>query len=120
MKDDLSVAIDVEHIERSMAFEVSTDHASLGKHLNAAACALAAEVQRSAEKSAPIDLDLVDGFKGLVLRASEDLAGSRDEAFRMLGKASAVSSRNHHKIYKRELARTAQLYESLGLPPPKA
>ncbi len=119
MEEDGPVSIHSEHVERSMAFERG-GHENLAKHLNSAACAIAAEAQRRFQAGTAVDLDLIDGFRGFVISASEDLLGGRDEAFRMLGKASAVQSRNHHKIYKRELGKAEELCSALGLKPLKS
>jgi len=48
----------------------------------------------------------------LVLSAVVGLAGSREEAFRMLGREAAAAGRNHHK---REHERAQALRRALGL-----
>ena len=56
--------------------------------------------------------------------ATEKLGGNRDDAFRLLGRAQLVASRNHHKVLKRELERVEALCAALGsdepLPFPRA
>ena len=59
----------------------------------------------------PVDLDLLDGFKGLVLAgALEWLVGDLEEVFRLFGREKLVAGRNHRKVFRRELERASQLH----------
>jgi hypothetical protein len=53
----------------------------------------------------------------MVLAAAVRRLRSKEEAFRLFGKEAAVSSRNHSKMLRTELARIVALREALGLPP---
>src|SRR5207253_1470754 len=62
------------------------------------------------------DLDLADGFKGFVLAAAtEKLAGDKDRAFSLFGKDKLLKGRNHHKVFRRELERAAELAAACGV-----
>lgn len=54
-------------------------------------------------------LDLADGFRGLVLQEAIEAFGGKDEAFTALGQAALIPNRNHHRVLKRELDRLAAL-----------
>jgi hypothetical protein len=41
-------------------------------------------------------------------------AGSREHAFRMLGKGQQVQNRNHHKMLRREIDRVDSLCKAVG------
>ncbi len=104
-----------EHIQRALAYEESEEKKSLVEALLSAAAAFVGAAERGAAAGAPIDLDLTDSFKGFVLAvATEKLGGSREEAFRLLGREKLVTSRNHQKVFRRELERAEQLCESIG------
>ncbi|NVJ03581.1 sigma-54-dependent Fis family transcriptional regulator, partial [Myxococcus sp. AM009] len=64
-----------------------------------------------------LDLDLVDGFRGLVLAVAMRRLG-RDEAFRLFGRENVVKSRNQYRTLRRELERLEALYKTLGLAGP--
>lgn len=54
-------------------------------------------------------LDLVDGFRGLVVQEAIQRFGGRDEAFVALGEGALVTNRNHHRVIRRELDRLVAL-----------
>jgi DNA-binding NtrC family response regulator len=81
--------------------------------LRAAAAQFVAEAER---RGGGLDLDLLDGLRGLALAEAIRRTGSKEAAFRLLGRESLVKARNHHKALQRELARAADLYRALGLP----
>lgn len=60
-----------------------------------------------------LDLDLVEGFKGLVLEAAVRRCGTDKEAvkkaFVLLGKETSVKSRNHTAQYEREFGKLLDL-----------
>ena len=47
------------------------------------------------------------------------MTGSRDAAFRLVGRAELVRNRNHHKALKRDSGRTQSLFGALGEPIPE-
>ncbi len=115
------LAIEEEHVRKALAYDGSEEaSASLVSTLLGAAAAFVHEAEKR-EGDTPLDLDLTDSFKGFVLGvATEKLGGNRDEAFKLLGRAQLVASRNHHKVLKRELERVEALCVALGSgePPP--
>jgi hypothetical protein len=71
--------------------------------------------ERATATGALLDLDLTDSFKGFVLAvATEKLGGNREEAFRLFGREKLVTSRNHQKVFKRELERAENLCVAIG------
>lgn len=86
---------------------------SLADALAAAARAVVA----AAERRGGLDLDLCDGLRGMVLATAAESHG-REEAFRLLGKEALVKGRNHHKAWKREIARATELCAASGEPAP--
>ncbi len=111
----LDLAIDEEHVRKALAYDGAEDSSSsLVSTLVAAAAAFVHEAEKRAG-GAGLDLDLADSFKGFVLGvATEKLGGNRDEAFKLLGRAQLVASRNHHKVLKRELERVEALCAALA------
>ncbi|MCU0681630.1 MAG: sigma 54-interacting transcriptional regulator [Polyangiaceae bacterium] len=111
--------VEEAHINRALAYEGSPSgeptSSSAVSALVAAASALVIEAELRAAAGGSLDLDWADAFKGFVLGvATEKLGGNRDEAFRLLGREKLVASRNHHKVWKRELERAEQLCTALG------
>jgi DNA-binding NtrC family response regulator len=110
------VVIEEAHVHRALAYDGAEDESSLVDALVAAAAAFVREAERRASTGAPLDVDLADAFKGLVLGvAVEKLGGDRDQAFKLLGREKLVAARNHHKLLKRELERVEALCSALGL-----
>ena len=66
------------------------------------------------DQGRPLDLDHCDAFRGIVLGTATERHGSRDAAFRLLGRAQQVQSRNHHKMLRRELEKVEDLCHALG------
>jgi DNA-binding NtrC family response regulator len=109
------LVLDVEHVERALAYEGLQQKRPLVDALLAAALAFVEEAERSAQSGTFLDLDLTDAFKGFVLGVAADkLGGSRDEAFRLFGRDKLVANRNHQKVFKRELERAESLCASIG------
>ncbi len=81
--------------------------------MRAAAKAFVTESRRRGE---PLDLDLADAFKGMVLATALEDDADRDRVFERLGKGSLVKGRNHHKVLRRELERVEALHQALGEP----
>ncbi len=70
-----------------------------------------------ASDSKELDVDLLAGVKGVALLEAIRRSSSREEAFALLGKGNLLKGRNHHGVLKRELQRTIQLYDALGIEP---
>jgi DNA-binding NtrC family response regulator len=104
-----------EHVRRALAYEAPD---SAGGPIDALLRAVSAVVQlaEALEPSATkLDLDLLEGFKGLVLGAAlEKLDGDRDRVFKLFGRERLVGARNHHKVLRRELSRAEQLHAALA------
>ncbi|MFO0610027.1 MAG: sigma 54-interacting transcriptional regulator [Polyangiales bacterium] len=80
--------------------------------LEAAAVRYVDEVQSNPQLRG---IDLVDGFRGLVVAEAVRRFGGRDEAFRALGEGTLVDNRNHHRVLRREVERLQALKERLGV-----
>lgn len=74
--------------------------------LEAAAARYVDEVQANPKLQG---LDLVDGFRGMVVTEAVRRFGGRDEAFRALGEGTLVDNRNHHRVLRREVERLQAL-----------
>jgi hypothetical protein len=119
-----AIVVRAEHVRRGLAYDAG-EHLEQGVMgaLNAAAGAFVAAARRKlAAGGPPLDLDHADAFRGCVLRAAA-LRGEggppdedREAAFLLLGRAALVTSRNHHKVFRRELERLAALGEAIGEP----
>ena len=109
------LAIEEDHVRKALAYDGTEERASsLVSTLVTAAAAFVREAEKRSDTTS-LDLDLTESFKGFVLGvATEKLGGNRDDAFRLLGRAQLVASRNHHKVLKRELERVEALCAALG------
>lgn len=109
------LVVERRHIERALAFEDADDGNTMTVRLWRAAQALAREaVRRDQSDAEPLDLEMVDGFRGMVLGAAVQFLASREQAFRIFQREHLLASRNHHRAFKRELERTSQLVQALG------
>ena len=99
-----------KHVARALDYEQTPGGKPLPEALRAAAQAFVAEARK---RTTPLDLDLADAFRGLVLGMAIRQVG-RDEGFKLLGRESLVKNRNHHKALKRELEKVEALYKALG------
>ncbi|MBU8899288.1 sigma-54-dependent Fis family transcriptional regulator [Corallococcus sp. H22C18031201] len=104
------LVLEERHVARALDYEQAPAGRPIPEALRAAAQAFVSEARR---RNAPLDLDLADAFRGLVLAMAIRQVG-RDEAFRLLGRESLVKNRNHHKALKRELEKVDALYKALG------
>ena len=102
-----------EHLARALAHE-SEESRPLIEALHRAATSFVIEAEQRALQGTPLDLDLADAFKGLVLAAAAERRGSWEEAFRLLSREALVKNRNHHKVIRRELERVEALCRALG------
>jgi len=108
------LAIGAEHVRRALAYESGESRRSVSELLDAAAAALVRLAQERAAAGTPLDLDLTDAFRGFVMAAATSKLGSKEEAFRLFGRESLVTARNHTKVLRRELQRVQALCEALG------
>ncbi len=107
--------LDDEHFDRALAYEGTAQKRPLVEALLSAAMAFVGEAERAMEMGKPLDLDLTESFKGFVLGvAAEKFGGSREKALRLFGREKLISSRNHQKVFKRELERVESLCSSIG------
>lgn len=110
-----NLILEEEHIQRALAYEGMEEEQPLLDALMSAAVAFVREAERKSAEGAPLDLDLADSFRGFVLAAAaEKLGGSREEAFRLFGREKLVASRNHQKVFKKELERVENLCSIIG------
>jgi transcriptional regulator with PAS, ATPase and Fis domain len=105
-----------EHIQRALAYEEVEEGNSLVDALLSAAVAFVSAAQKGAAAGTPLDLDSSDGFKGFVLAVATEKMGSREDAFRLFGREKLVTSRNHQKVFRRELERAQSVCTSIGKP----
>jgi DNA-binding NtrC family response regulator len=105
--------VEESHVRASLLAEGTPGTSLRTDPLRAAAARFVAEAAR---RSGGLDLDLLDGLRGLALAEAIRQTGSKEAAFRLLGRESLVRARNHHKALQRELARAADLSRALGLP----
>lgn len=112
-QSDPSLVLTEDHLNRAIAYESPVrSNESFQVLMTAAAAFVNLALDRV--DGAPVDLDLVDGFKGLVLAgALERLGGDLDKVFRLFGRDKLVQGRNHHKAFRRELERAQQLHAIL-------
>ncbi len=71
-------------------------------------------VRRGQNGDEPVNLEVLDGFRGMVLGATVELLASREHAFRLFGREHLLVGRNHHRALKRELLRARRLLRALG------
>jgi MoxR-like ATPase len=107
-----ALTLEVHHLQQSLGYESDPRDTSLTEALSAAAGAFVSAAQ--ARGPGVLDLDLADGFRGLVLAVATRRLG-RDEAFRLFGREGFVKSRNHYRTLRREIERLEALYKALGL-----
>jgi DNA-binding NtrC family response regulator len=107
-----TIVLEGRHVERALAFEGDPMPRPLLDLLHAAATAFVVEAERT-----PIDLDLADAFRGMVLRAASEKTGTVEDAFRLFGRDAVVEHRNHTKVLRKELARVEALCKALGVDP---
>jgi DNA-binding NtrC family response regulator len=112
---DTPLVLREEHVRRALAYEASDDSETPIDLLLEAASAVVRLAQSLEPSGKLLDLDLLEGFKGLVLGAAlEKLGGERDEAFKLFARERLVAARNHHKVLKRELSRAEQLHAAIA------
>ncbi len=116
--DAAAVEVTLRDVDRAVALESVNMRLPLIEMVELAAKAFVSEVEHRHETGKDLDLDLVGALRGLVLLEAADRTGSREEAFRMLGREAVVSNRNHVKTFRQEVRRVEALYAALGETPP--
>ncbi|HWO17830.1 MAG TPA: sigma 54-interacting transcriptional regulator [Kofleriaceae bacterium] len=111
------LTLEASHVERALSLEGRADGPPLVELMTLAAEAFVGEAQRAEGSASPLKLDHADALRGMILAAAVRRLRSKEDAFRLFGKETTVSSRNHNKVLRTELARIAALREALGLPP---
>ena len=76
---------------------------------------LAALKEREADDREQVFL-LADAFSALLLHLALQETGDLKAAYTLLGRGGLVSSRSHHKDFRRRMARLRGIYTQLGLP----
>ena len=117
------VTVEVQDVRRALAFEgeTATDPVAWDD-LERAADAFAAEAERRVADGKPkLDMDVADGFKGLVIEAARRRAGGDEKeahraAYATLDKESVVKSRNHGAHYAREMEKLDVARKAFGVP----
>lgn len=107
------ISLTEKEVEMALVYEDPRSRMAMTDALREAArrFVLEAELRKDA-KSLP--LDATEAFKGFVLAAATERLGSKDEAYRLLGKEALLVNRNHHKPFRREIEKVQALYEALG------
>jgi DNA-binding NtrC family response regulator len=115
-RDVTLLTVEERHVAEALGFDQGTaaTSSSVLKAMQAAALAFFQEARKRPE--APLELDLADAFRGLVLGVAFEQVG-REEGLRMFGLDAAVKNRNHHRILRRELERVEALHKALGVEP---
>jgi DNA-binding NtrC family response regulator len=108
------------HVERALTFDGDSEPNSLAGLLWRSARAFVEEAIRRRHGGAPLTLDLVEAFRGMVLCAAVQQIGGRDQAFALLGREPMLKNRNHHRAFRRELQRVRELLRELGSTPDPA
>lgn len=107
------LVVEKRHVVRAIAFEDADD--GIVSRLWRTAQALAREaVHRGRTGAEPLSLEMMDGFRGMVLGAAVQLLSSREQAFRLFEREYLLAGRNHHRALKREVRRTDRLVRALG------
>lgn len=109
----MHVLLQEKHISQALDYEGSRNPRGLLDTLLAAATAFVNEAEQ--RRDAPLDLDLADAFRGLVLGVAAQRIG-RDKAFYLFNRENIVKSRNQVRLLRRELERVDTLYKALGRP----
>jgi DNA-binding NtrC family response regulator len=108
------IVLEERHFLRALSYESGGGKRSLLDCLQAAAVAFVEEAERIEEKGATLDLDYGEALRGFIVGTAVERTGSREHAFRMLGKAQQVQNRNHHKMLRREIDRVDALCKAIG------
>lgn len=100
-------------VEMALVYEDPRSRVAVTEAMREAARRFVMEAELRKEAKS-LNLDNSEAFKGFVLAAAEERLGSKDEAYRLLGKEALLVNRNHHKPFRREIEKVQALYEALG------
>ena len=98
-----ALVIEARDVERALAYEGDAGTRVLLELYQLVASAFVAEAERRRPSGGSLDLDLADALRGFVLGTAVQRVGSKEEAFRLLGKEAVVQNRNHGKVLKKEI-----------------
>lgn len=111
---ETNITLTEASIARALSYERGNARKSVLELMRTAATAFVEEAERLADRGLGLDLDQSDAFRGVVLGTAVQRQGNRDAAFRLLGKAHQVQSRNHHKLLRRDLEKVDAMCKALG------
>ncbi len=112
--NDRSPTIDGERVRQALGFERAVTPDDSEESLADAIRAISARMVQLAQERGALPMDLLDGFRGMVVQAALAQTRSREAAAVLLGLNEAVTNRNHHRVLKRELERARLLLQFLG------
>jgi DNA-binding NtrC family response regulator len=108
------IVLEERHFLRALSYESGGTKRTLLDCMHAAAVAFVEEAERLEERGACLDLDHGEALRGFIVGTAVERAGSREQAFRMLGKGQQVQNRNHHKMLRREIDRVDAFCKAVG------
>ncbi|MBK9266236.1 MAG: sigma-54-dependent Fis family transcriptional regulator [Polyangiaceae bacterium] len=108
------IVLEERHFLRALSYESGGGKRSLVDCMQAAAVAFVEEAERLEERGGCLDLDHGEALRGFIVGTAVERTGSREHAFRMLGKGQQVQNRNHHKMLRREVERVDALCKAVG------
>jgi DNA-binding NtrC family response regulator len=108
------IALEERHFLRALSYESGGAKRSLFDCMQATAVAFVEEAERQEERGVCLDLDHGEALRGFIVGTAVERTGSREHAFRMLGKAQQVQNRNHHKMLRREIDKVEALCKAVG------
>jgi DNA-binding NtrC family response regulator len=106
--------IDGERVRQALGFERGVTNSNAQEALADALRAVSARIVQLAQKLGSFPIELLDGFRGMVVQAALEQTRSKEAAALLLGLNEAVTNRNHHRVLKRELERAQKLLQVLG------
>jgi DNA-binding NtrC family response regulator len=109
-----ALVIEARDVQQALAHEGVAGARVLLELFQLAASAFVAEAERRKAAGTALDLDLADALRGFVLGTAVQRLGSKEDAFRLLGKDVVVQNRNHSKVLKKEMDRVEALCRALG------
>lgn len=107
------VHLTTNDVEMALLYEDPRSRVAMTDTLREAARRFVIEAELRRDNGS-LQLDHAEAFKGFVLAAAEERLGSKDEAYRLLGKEALLVNRNHHKPFRKEMEKVQALYEALG------
>lgn len=112
--NERSPTIDGERVRQALGFERAVTPDDSEESVADTIRAISARMVQLAQARGALPIDLLDGFRGMVVQAALAHTRSREAAAVLLGLNEAVTNRNHHRVLKRELERAKNLLQFLG------